>query len=513
MKRREFFRVAGVSVVGTTVITEKELVSTVTADSASTGDSAGPDRNSDTHGPALSDTAQTPPEESPSDEAINETSTDQEQFTLSGQLAGNYSSEAGTISVELPGENKSVDVISDGSFTVDVPSGTLLDVAYVERNQGDRIFFNGNPDVYYIEAFDQVSEDQDLGIIEIPESNVLDLQFENESGEPLDGITVAVRSLDTETDRWWQIFTPTNADGFYQFNNSPTGIEVAGGVQVAVLEDTDDSRVPDLDVIVDERLSITESQTESYTVDPIRASGEFVNPNDESVTGDTVTIFTNPNNSVNVTAGQDGGFEVRLPQSTDFVEGAYEIQYSRAGIVDRDEPIRDGDWVELYAGPQLEGTSDRDIGTVRLPDGDLVAAQVIDEAGTPIEDAMVQYIHRNQVQGTTASLFYPTDETGVIDIDGRSGIRLSGTVTLSVTPPDNNRFIDTTVEETIIVDGATTVEVELPEKSTVDGYRNDQGVVDTDGLLNAAADFRNGEIDTDTLLDVASLFRSGNPVA
>lgn len=513
MNRRGFLRVAGVSVVGTTVITTDETISTVTAaDSAPGEHGPGPDRTSSNSGPTFEDSPENFPEGSPIGGAVKNTTGDQEQVVLSGQLTGNYSTDVGRIRIGLPSENKSTEILSDGSFAVDVPRDTFIDVAYVEENGDGLIIFNGNPDVYYIETLEQVSEDRDLGTTEIPEPNVFDLQFEGGSGEPLDGITVAVRSLNTETDRWWQISVSTGTDGFYQSSNSPTGIEVAGDVQVAVLEDTDDSRVSDLDVVVDERLNVTEPRFESYTVDPITVNGDLVRPNGAPVAGGTISVFVNSNDSADVVTDQEGSFEIQLPQSADFVDLAYEIQYYRAGIINQNETIAEGSWVEMYAGPELEGTIDQDVGTIQLPEGDLVTGRVVDETGSPVEGATIQYVHRNQAENSAAGLIYPTDETGVIDLNGRSGVRLSGTVTLGASPPDSDRFVDTTVEETITVDGTTTVELELSEKSTVDSYRNDQGVVDTNGLLDAAADFRNGDIDTSTLLDVAAAFRSGNPV-
>lgn len=512
MNRRDFFRVAGVSVVGTTVIRTDETVTTVTADSATAEHGSGPDRTSSNSGPTFEDSPENSSEGSPVGGAVKNTTADQEQVVLSGQLTGNYSTDIGRIRIGLPGENKSTEILSDGSFAVDVPRDTFIDVAYIEEDGDGLITFNGNPDVYYIETLERVSGDRDLGSIEIPEANVFDLQFEDGSGEPLDGITVAVRSLNTETDRWWQISVSTGADGFYQSNNSPTGIEVAGDVQVAVLEDTDDSRVSDLDVVVDERLNVTEPRFETYTVDPITVNGDLVRPNGAPVAGGTISVFVNSNDSADVVTDQEGNFEIQLPKSTDFADLAYEVQYYRAGILNQDEAIAEGSWVEMYAGPELEGTIDQDVGTIQLPEGDLVTGRVVDETGSPVEGATIQYVHRNQAENSAAALIYPTDETGVIDLNGRSGVRLSGTVTLGASPPDSDRFVDTTVEETITVDGTTTVELELSEKSTVDSYRNDQGVVDTNGLLDAAADFRNGDIDTSTLLDVAAAFRSGNPV-
>jgi|APHM01.1.fsa_nt_gi hypothetical protein len=44
--------------------------------------------------------------------------------------------------------------------------------------------------------------------------------------------------------------------------------------------------------------------------------------------------------------------------------------------------------------------------------------------------------------------------------------------------------------------------------SSIEAYTNEEGFVGTDGLGNAAADFRAGEISTETLGDVAKAFRT-----
>lgn len=43
-------------------------------------------------------------------------------------------------------------------------------------------------------------------------------------------------------------------------------------------------------------------------------------------------------------------------------------------------------------------------------------------------------------------------------------------------------------------------------------YTDDEGYVDSEGLLDAGADFRAGEIDASTVEDIASAFRSGTPL-
>lgn len=497
MDRRDFLRVAGISAVGTTVIAEDVIVSTAAAESASTKDAPGPDRNSDTSGPTV---------KSPQQHSVTKAATTQQQVTLSGQLSGNYSSDVGQIRVGPPGENKSTEILSDGSFAVDVPRDTFIDLAYIEFEDGS-VVFNGNPDTYYIDALEQLPEDRSLGTIEIPEANRLDLRFEDESEDSVSGIPVAVRSLDTETDRWWQISASTNFDGFYQFDNSPTGIEVAGDVQVALLADTDDSDAPDVDTIIDERLSVTETQSKTYTVDLISVNGDLARPSGAPVTEDNVDVFVDSDNFAEVVTNQDGGFETQLPQSADFIEGAYQIQYYRAGLLDRNEAVSGGSWVEMYAGPQLEGTVDENVGTIQLPEGNLVTARAVDETGDPVQGANITYRHQNQTQDTTASLSYPSDETGEIDLEFRSGIRLSGSVNLSASPPEGDRFVDTIVQQTITADEPTTVELELPTNDG--GSRDDPPEDPVERALQIAGKNDPAELTQGDVSNTITLFNRG----
>jgi hypothetical protein len=520
MNRRNFLRATGMSAVGATAIIQDEAALIATADgSPPAKHDSGPDRIAPDYGPAIGGPPDQPPETSQSDMKLNQTATDRSQFVLSGQLTGNYSSDMGQIQIGLPGENKSGSILSNGSFAVDVPRDTFIDITYVEENEDGPIVFNGNPDIYYIKALEQISEDRDLGTIEIPEANVLDLKFEDGSEDPLDNIFVGVRSLDTETDRWWQISTSTNADGFYQSPNSPTGIELSGDVQVAVIQDTDDPRVPDLDVIVDGRLSVTEPRFETYTVDPITVSGEFVRPNGAPVIGDNVSVYIGESDSVTATTDEQGSFDIQLPKKTNLPKGAYQlpkgvyqIQYYRAGLLNRDEEIAGGSWVEMYAGPQLDGTIDEDVGTIQLPEGSLATVRVVDADGNPVENATIDYRHQNQSQGTRAALFYPTDGAGVIDIDGRSGIRLAGMVDVFASPPGADRFADTTVEKRINVNETVTVEIKLqfglePDSSIVGKYDVDgDGDITASELGDAVTDFGQGELSASELGEVVIVF-------
>lgn len=74
------------------------------------------------------------------------------------------------------------------------------------------------------------------------------------------------------------------------------------------------------------------------------------------------------------------------------------------------------------------------------------------------------------------------------------------TFTLSGTATDG-----TTDENTVI--GGSNAVIEVTEQGLAE-YRNEAGIVDSTGVLDAAADFRNGEIDSSILLEVAVEFRN-----
>jgi hypothetical protein len=107
---------------------------------------------------------------------------------------------------------------------------------------------------------------------------------------------------------------------------------------------------------------------------------------------------------------------------------------------------------------------DQDVGTIELPDGNLVTARVVDESGEPVEGAAVRYDHRNESSGTVAGFARRTDRTGQISLSERTGLRLAGTVEIFASPPDDSRFIDTTVVRSLTADEQRTVQIELPTK-------------------------------------------------
>jgi hypothetical protein len=86
-----------------------------------------------------------------------------------------------------------------------------------------------------------------------------------------------------------------------------------------------------------------------------------------------------------------------------------------------------------------------------------------------------------------------------------------GTETTDGLVIDDNyaHFFETADDDLTIEDVVVREALGRPE---LDKYTEEDGFVDSEGLLDAGSDFRNGEIDAETLNEVASAFRSGEPL-
>jgi hypothetical protein len=368
------------------------------------------------------------------------------------------------------------------------------------------VSLNGNPDTYYLYRVENLTDDRDLGTFSIPSGNRLNVQFVDETGTPLDGIRAAVRSLSATGNRWWYISTSTNGQGFYSTENSIPGIEVVGDVEVAALGDADDARVPD--VAATKQFTVTSGRTETITVNPITVTGEVIRPDGTALSGANISVFVATGSFAETATDGNGSFQVQLPRNSEFPTGAYQIQYYRSGLIDPDIDVPASDQVDMYAGPQLTGTRDEAVGTLTIPDGNRVEVQVTDTDGVPVENATVEYRHRNQTTDTRAAFPVSTDVTGAATTNGRSGLVLPENVTVLVTPPDHtDRLLDTEIRREVTVTSPITVDIELPLAPTLSTYTNDAGVVDDAGLFQAIADWRSDKIDESLLTDVVAAWR------
>ena len=387
------------------------------------------------------------------------------EVILSGQLSGSFSSEVGRIRIgPSDSENITAEILPDGSFATTVPAEESLNIAYVQTDGGSELVtLNGNPDVFYITAVTEgLQNDLDLGTIEIPEGHLFDVRVVDDNGLGLENITIAIRSLAENSDDWWQIFYESNADGYFQSSNSPTGIEVSGEVEVAILSDTGDDRVPDVDTTA--KFTVSSPRAETLTVDPITITGTLVFADGSAASDQDVTVFTDSDNYATVSSVSDGSFSVDLPPApTEYPDGAYEIQYYRQELFpDPETAVPIDGYVDMYAGPNVDFNTDTDIGQVTIPEGWLTEVRVVDSDGSGIENARVSYAHKNEEFDSGASYVSSTNSTGYTPISGRTGLFLSGSVTISVNPPDSDEYADNIIEKELNINEPTSEEVTIP---------------------------------------------------
>lgn len=126
------------------------------------------------------------------------------------------------------------------------------------------------------------------------------------------------------------------------------------------------------------------------------------------------------------------------------------------------------------------------------------SAAIVDDDGATISSVT------NATDQLTASWGERTEVTLVYNVTVPENADAGETFTISGTAEDTDTGTETTIK------GDASIEVGNPDP--VAEYANDEDIVEADGLLEAAADFRAGKIEADLLLDVAAAFRSGDPV-
>lgn len=204
--------------------------------------------------------------------------------------------------------------------------------------------------------------------------------------------------------------------------------------------------------------------------------------------------------------GSDESASLELT-SDDAIQGEplqYTIKNSTEGtyhaVVIEADDFRSGVTTENYARIFRTGTDVPDRGVVTTngtaegpgniaPGDDLTYAfaivEIDDSGGTG--DIATQYLDAS----TVAIDLYPANGTAATYLDADQNHVDADLTGLGIDTDDTETF-------------------EVGQSNPVDQYRTDQGVVDAESLLDAAADFRAGEISAPTLLDVASAFRTDN---
>jgi len=136
----------------------------------------------------------------------------------------------------------------EGAFSYEAP-GARHDIQYYQMYDtdtsnkrfdpgGPRGPRDGVPDVF---ALAQHEGTGSLGTVELPEAYPLDVRVVDRDGDPIEGALVTIEHYNDEADAGLEEY-PTNADGYFVWGGTETGIEVRGDVRVLVRppEDSDD---------------------------------------------------------------------------------------------------------------------------------------------------------------------------------------------------------------------------------------------------------------------------------
>lgn len=223
----------------------------------------------------------------------------------------------------------------------------------------------------------------------------------------------------------------------------------------------------------------------------------------------------------------------------------FEIIYqrdSKAGEVTHQCRINDGEWV---SATRDEHSAEDDLVGLQLASGDftviwdeLIIERYVDEPATfkisnvsPDGETITESDtvtvtadientggeHGNQ----TVEFRLDTDTSGMLEedetVDTRT-VELDADSSTDVSfEVDTSTLLDETGTYTHGVfsddDSATASIIVGDGSGEFSKYTDDEGYVDSEGLLDAGADFRAGEIDESTLSEVTSAFRSGEPLS
>ncbi|WP_135535146.1 S8 family serine peptidase [Halostella pelagica] len=153
-------------------------------------------------------------------------------------------------------------------------------------------------------------------------------------------------------------------------------------------------------------------------------------------------------------------------------DGSYAVGVRRNATVDvgyrqydttADEFFPEDGVADVYPLANTVTETDADLGTHDIPDGHPVTMTVTDESGAPVANASVAV----DVSANGASVRvgeFLTTADGRLPVDG---LELSGNVSVAVTPPENESFVPTTTERTVVATGPRDLTVTLEEPSLV----------------------------------------------
>lgn len=164
---------------------------------------------------------------------------------------------------------------------------------------------------------------------------------------------------------------------------------------------------------------------------------------------DTVIAAPIDDGSPSVTrTDSKGRFVLEVPK-----DRRYDLQYRRGDLWGTDQ--RADRRPDFYSLGRV--TTDADVAVKRtLPAATRTNITVIDERGTGVGNATVRLTHADGNASATATL--TTASNGTVALGGTAGVRLAGTVNITVIAPDEPAFLNATERRTVMLNGTSTTE-------------------------------------------------------
>ena len=327
-------------------------------------------------------------------------------------------------------------------------------------------------------------------------------------GNTLSGVEVEATNIETaET-----ITTTADSEGEYEFEVSPGTYEIR-------------AEEPGYLAFQSPPVEIGEGQLEFVPVvlDPIiiEITGDVINENDDAIAGASVTLFNlDTDEEVDTTVSGAGGSYVFTDVEAGERYGITAVALDDDGnevegtrTLNGGQPVsnsRGGEDIVIEGGSSEEPPQDAFFGVE-----DLTPEEAVIEQG---EDLTVSATIENTgaIEATQdVSLEVETEDGDVVEL---------GTETLTLDSDDSDT-VEFTVEDVQLDAGeythsvsseddsaAGTLIIEESDDGPLSEYADEDGVIESDGLQDAFADWQAGEIDSGTLQDAFAAWQSGEPV-
>lgn len=199
-------------------------------------------------------------------------------------------------------------------------------------------------------------------------------------------------------------------------------------------------------------------------VDPITISGTIQEADGTPATNDTIFVHTESGSTYQsiTRTNATGAYSIPAWPDREHDVGYYQSKLSNNST----EPVfpRDGS-VDMYAITNVSSSSDEVVST-QVPNGSVLDVRVVDENGTPVENASLFYWHTNG-PAQTGWLVNTSADGRLNSSDDGTGLEVTGNVTVAVEPPENStRFADTTITRNVTVTNDTSFNVTLPNNTS-----------------------------------------------